>query len=262
MPASHKAKASTKNTAIGCVAILVILGVIGAISGGGSKQVQTAGANASATVAPAAATSNATALQLPPGPTTPPAPTPTQPAVVVANTDRQGVFIRRSPSAEDKIKVWPDGTVMQPVGPDQQTDGRTWRNVQDPEGNQGWVPAEYLALPTPTPAPSARPDRSRYQLELLAVSGSWQYGYATVEGQVKNISGKSLQNVAAVAEWYIADGQFITSDTALIEYNPVLAGQSSPFKVISTHNLAISKYRISFKSLFGGQIPTLDSRAR
>jgi len=86
-----------------------------------------------------------------------PSPTPTIPVpavtLFVGNTGGDGVYIRRTPAMADKIKAWPDGTPMQIVGPDIQAEGRTWKNVRDPDGNVGWVPAEYLGSPAPAPAP-------------------------------------------------------------------------------------------------------------
>jgi hypothetical protein len=80
-------------------------------------------------------------------------------AFVVGNTGGEGVFIRRSPSLEDRILAWPNGTVMIPVGHERQVDGKLWENVVDPAGNEGWIPSDYLiAVPranVPTPSPSA-----------------------------------------------------------------------------------------------------------
>ena len=74
--------------------------------------------------------------------------------------------------------------------------------------------------------------------------------------QVKNISGKSLDNVTAVGNAYTDSGEFVKSDTALIEYDPILSGQTSPFEVLMTGNPAISKCKVDFKYLFGGSIKT------
>lgn len=108
-----------------------------------------------------------TATEVPPTATpTQPPPTPTVAATwIVGNTGGDGVFIRRTPDMDDKIKAWPDGTEMVVVGSDVTEDDRIWRNVQDPDGNVGYVPADYLVVPegTDTPAadtatPSADPD--------------------------------------------------------------------------------------------------------
>lgn len=76
-------------------------------------------------------------------------PTPTQPTYgnrfIVANTDGDGVYIRRSPDLADRIKAWPDNTEMVEIASTVQIGGLTWRNVRDPDGNEGFVPDQYLA---------------------------------------------------------------------------------------------------------------------
>ena len=48
----------------------------------------------------------------------------------------------------------------------------------------------------------------------------------------------------------------ITSDSSLIEYDPILPGQTSPFKVIERYNPAMEKANIEFKHMWGNRIPT------
>ena len=88
-------------------------------------------------------------------PTYPPSPA----AYLVGNTGGLGAFLRRSPQTGDKIKAWPDGTVMTVIGGEQVVDGHTWRNVKDPEGNEGWMRTDLLVPlpPTPTPTPTGTP---------------------------------------------------------------------------------------------------------
>ena len=74
----------------------------------------------------------------------PPTPTPEGGLVQVANTDRMGVYIRRTPRMADRIIAWPEGTVLEVIGPDVEAEGRKWKHVRDPRGNEGWVPAEYV----------------------------------------------------------------------------------------------------------------------
>jgi hypothetical protein len=100
-------------------------------------------------------------------------------------------------------------------------------------------------------------------LELLSSRGSrGGYGYYTVEGEVKNISGKRLENVEAVATMYDKDGGFITTGSALIDYDPILPGQTSPFKVMVRANPAMERYRVTFKKLSGVPIFHKDSDSR
>lgn len=105
-------------------------------------------------------------------------------------------------------------------------------------------------------------EKARYDsAELLLLSWRWshQHGYATAEGQLKNISNRRLENVQAVVTWLDASGNFITSDTGLVEYRPLLPGQTSPFRVMVPHNPAMKSARIDFKFLLGGSIPWIAS---
>jgi hypothetical protein len=77
-----------------------------------------------------------------------PIPTATIPPVVwvvVANTDGIGVYLRDSPKMDDKVVAWPEGTKLRVVGLDTENEGRRWKQVADPQGRTGWVPAEYTA---------------------------------------------------------------------------------------------------------------------
>jgi len=99
------------------------------------------------------------------------------------------------------------------------------------------------------PAKAASPE-----LELQNWSWHSEYGYAILEGAVKNISGDPINGVEAVASFYDKDGAFITSDTALVAYQPVLAGQTTPFKVMATWNPAMKSAYVEFKRFWGGTI--------
>jgi hypothetical protein len=111
-------------------------------------------------------------------------------------------------------------------------------------------------------AASGGASTSTPQLALLSTRGyeTEGGGYYVVEGQVQNVSTKSLDSIEAVSTWYAADGTLITSDSALIEYNPILPGQTSPFKTMSTANPKMSKYAVEFKAMFGSTIQTEDRR--
>jgi hypothetical protein len=101
-------------------------------------------------------------------------------------------------------------------------------------------PTAVLPVATESPAETADtpPDP---QLELVKFSWHTEYGYAILEGQVKNVSSQPLRNVAALASFYEANGSFITSSHSLIDYNPVLPEQTSPFKVMARENPRRSK---------------------
>lgn len=94
------------------------------------------------------------------------------------------------------------------------------------------------------------------QLELLNTNWSVKYEHATYEGQIKNISNIKLKNVQAVVTWYDKNGNMITSRSSLIEYNPIMPGQTSPFKVIKSFNPVMKTARVDFSYLMGGTIRT------
>jgi hypothetical protein len=73
-----------------------------------------------------------------------PTPAPVPERMVVGNTNGDGVALRRTPKLDDRLVAWQDGSVMEVIGPDATGDGLTWRNVRDPKGNTGYIPAQYL----------------------------------------------------------------------------------------------------------------------
>jgi len=100
------------------------------------------------------------------------------------------------------------------------------------------------------------PDQPNISLKLLSKNYEREWGYLTVTGQVKNTGDIALDNVVASVSYYDSGGNFVKSDDALIAYNPILTGQTSPFEVITSDNPAITSYRVGFKFLLGGSIPT------
>lgn len=93
------------------------------------------------------------------------------------------------------------------------------------------------------------------QLELVTYRWHSEHDFAILEGQVTNISSRSLEGVVAVATYYDADGGFLTSEETLIAYNPILPGQTSPFRVYTTLQEAMKDAKVDFKYFGGGSIP-------
>jgi hypothetical protein len=113
----------------------------------------------------------------------------------------------------------------------------------------------------PTAGPIATPEPPPYALALISAECNRTLEtFITCEGFVRNVSNRSIEDVVAVANFHREDGTPITSDEALIDYNPILPGQDSPFSIIATYNPAIAKWEIDFKELFGGTILTRDDR--
>lgn len=128
------------------------------------------------------------------------------------------------------------------------------------------VIAVFQVLTSPTSSrntsSAAAPATAAPALELLNARGYHEYGYHFVEGEVRNVSDQSIKNVAAVVSWYTKADDLVKSEDSLIEFNPILPGQTSPFKVGMSSNPAMDGYRISFKQLMGPSIGYKDSRKK
>ena len=97
-------------------------------------------------------------------------------------------------------------------------------------------------------------------LELLDYKNIREYGFITIKGEVKNISDKRLENVLVVVYYFDENDEFIKTAEALIDYNPIMPGQISPFEAITTDNPLITNYIVTFKFMFGEFIPIINSR--
>ncbi|KAA5547004.1 hypothetical protein FYK55_00880 [Roseiconus nitratireducens] len=108
-----------------------------------------------------------------------------------------------------------------------------------------------------TTAKVPAPEVQRLQLE----SWNWHLSpggqYVQVEGQITNVSSSPFDGVKAVASFFDSEGGFITSDSAYIEYRPLLPGQTSPFSVMVKHNPRMESASIEFAKPFGNVIPTV-----
>ncbi len=91
-------------------------------------------------------------------------------------------------------------------------------------------------------------------LEVASWSCYEDHGYMIIEGEVKNIADTPLKNLRVVGNFRKDDGSFVKSDDGLIEYSPLLPNQTSPFKIMSRRNPAISKCKISFTTRSGQRI--------
>jgi hypothetical protein len=88
-----------------------------------------------------------------PSPAAKPAPTSTAAQAVdrvwVGNTDGEGVFVRKTPAMADRVRAYPDGTLLNVIGPDVDGEGVKWRHVRAPDGLEGYVPAQYTVTTEP-----------------------------------------------------------------------------------------------------------------
>src|SRR2546429_2198974 len=69
--------------------------------------------------------------------------------------------------------------------------------------------------------------------------------YMILEGEVRNLTDAPISRLMAVARYHTKNDQFVRSDDALIAYNPIMPGQTSPFKIMSTYNPMTARCSLS-----------------
>jgi len=114
--------------------------------------------------------------------------------------------------------------------------------------------ARPIARPI-APAPDTPPPKPVIKLHLLHSYGYWEGGnYVYVQGEVKNISDESLADVEAVISVYTSEGKLFSSDSRLIDKNPLLPGQTSFFLVGTDGDETAKRYRLWFRFSSGDEI--------
>lgn len=92
---------------------------------------------------------------------------------------------------------------------------------------------------------------SSSRLALLSARDSYSAGgrYRVIDGQVDNLSEEPIRSLTVVVTWFNGAGQLMTSDSTLIEFDPLMPGQKSPFQTMTRDNPEMRTYRLSFKSM-------------
>ena len=107
---------------------------------------------------------------------------------------------------------------------------------------------------TPASPPVAKAPQMKADVQVLHFGCTYSYGFAIVEGEICNISDAPISNLMVVATYYSSDEKLVRSDTAMVEYNPIMPGQKSPFKAMSTYNPMMRTCTVGFKRMFGGTV--------
>src|SRR3990170_8365314 len=66
---------------------------------------------------------------------------------------------------------------------------------------------------------------STFGLLAAACTGNQTFRMMTCEGTVRNLSPRTIEGVQVVVEWVDDQGAVQATDSQLIDYNPLLAGQ-------------------------------------
>ena len=143
------------------------------------------------------------------------------------------------------IGTWANRETNQPTKRDRTTE----QPATSPEPDEVMADQPESSVDAPqSPRPSLIIESWRFTTE---------HGFVIAEGEVTNNTSAPLKNVMAVVTFYTVDGTFVKSDEALISYNPILSGQTSPFKAGGSGNPAIAKASLAFKALLGGTISSM-----
>ena len=103
---------------------------------------------------------------------------------------------------------------------------------------------EYLNGPAPTPATGPEVEYA------VGESGFVNMGamFFKSSGTVKNLTAQSLKDVFAAASYYDKKGNFITSTFSKVDYDPILAGQTSPWSILlPSANPEIASCKVEFR---------------
>lgn len=79
--------------------------------------------------------------------------------------------------------------------------------------------------------------------------------YFRIVGEVQNVSNEKLSSIRAVITTYDSSDNLVSTEDALIEYNPLMPGQTSPYTVLIRQNPEIKSYKINFIQGFGSTVP-------
>jgi hypothetical protein len=97
---------------------------------------------------------------------------------------------------------------------------------------------------------------------LSSRGGASSSAYYKVEGEVQNIGTTPLRSIVAVATWYDKQDSFISADSGLVEYDPLMPGQKSPYSVLIRANPLMHQYTVGFKQIGGGELTVEDRRKK
>jgi hypothetical protein len=106
-------------------------------------------------------------------------------------------------------------------------------------------PAQTLRL-------DARPGGSEVSTGLPAVER--HLGFVTITGSIASHVDRPLAQVEAVVELLDSQNQTVQLESGLIAFDPLMPGQTAPFRVDLPDNTRAVAYRIRFRQLSGAAL--------
>jgi hypothetical protein len=97
-------------------------------------------------------------------------------------------------------------------------------------------------------------------LELVSLRHDRQHAKLAVSGLVRNpLTGRAVERLSAVVFLFDAQGTFVTSATAPVDFMKLGVGDESPFVVAIDAPTTVARYRVSFRTN-DGVVPHIDRR--
>jgi hypothetical protein len=122
--------------------------------------------------------------------------------------------------------------------------------------------AGYALLPTRGSEPASAGARTPAPLELLSLRHTQEKERLVVTGLVQNPrAGEPLSRIVATAFLFAADGTFLASGRAPLDFSTLAPGDESPFVVSVPVTGTVARYRIGFRGEDGRVIAHVDRRA-
>ena len=123
--------------------------------------------------------------------------------------------------------------------------------------------AGYVLVPRGAEAPArSSGSTTPAPLELLSLRHTPEAGRLVITGLVQNPrTGAPLARVVATAFLFGADGTFLASGRAPLDFSTLAAGDESPFVVAVPVKSPVARYRVGFRSEDGQVIAHVDRRA-
>ena len=102
--------------------------------------------------------------------------------------------------------------------------------------------------------------QNRPAMELLETNASRTQTSLEIVGKVKNISGREVSGVTVYCDFQDASGKSLKREQSSLATDPLGADKISEFKISTPDNAAIQRFNVTFAEMFGGPLPTKDSR--
>lgn len=103
------------------------------------------------------------------------------------------------------------------------------------------------------------PDQGRWELEIQEVSAERHEGRFAIEGRVRNLSGRTLENPLVLVFFLDGKDGIVRTAQAMLDPAQVPAGGFGTFSLDTRDDSRIRRYRLQFRELAGSELALKDS---